>query len=137
MDLAGVMDEIAVALRTIPALTERTYAWPVASVVPPAAIVSYPDSIDWDRTYSRGSDRYTGLPVVIVEANPTDRATRDRIAAYCAGSGASSVKAAIQSGTYTKCGKPRVTKASFDTYTIGGNPYMVAIFELDITGPGA
>lgn len=134
MDLANVMDELGDQLATIADLT--VYRWPPSSVSVPAAVVSYPDSIDLDATYSRGFDDIT-LPVVVVVGRASDRAARDAIAAYCAGSGSSSVKAVLEAGEYTAFGALRVTGVEFDVVTIGTAEYLAATFAVDITGGGA
>ena len=135
MDLAAVMDDLAGTLEdTITDL--RVYASPPGSVQPPAAIVSYPERIAFDETYARGMDRIT-LPVVVVVGRPTDRSTRDTMAAYCAGSGDSSIKAALEGGTYSACDTVRVASAEFDVVTIGAVDYLAATFSIDITGSGS
>jgi hypothetical protein len=97
MNLADVMDAVGDRLDTIAGL--RVFAYPPGSVTPPAAVVSYPEGIEFDATYGRGSDRMT-LPVVVVVGKASDRAARDKLGAYCDGSGASSVKAVLESGEY-------------------------------------
>lgn len=134
MDLAAVMDAISNRLDTITGL--RCHPYPPGSVTPPAAIVSYPEGITFDATYARGMDRMT-LPVVVVVGKPTERSTRDKLGAYCNGSGAASVKAVLESGTYAACDTVTVRGAEFDVVSIGGTDYMAALFTLDIAGQGA
>lgn len=134
MDLGNVMDEISTRLDTIAGL--RCFAYPPPTVVPPAAIVSYPETLTFDETYGRGMDRLS-LPVVVVVGRPTDRATRDNLSLYCDGSGASSVKAVVESGTYAAFHTVRVEDIEFDVVTIAAVDYMAAIFSLDIAGSGA
>lgn len=134
MDLATVMQAINDRLDTIAGL--RCHASPPGSVTPPAAIVSYPDKYDYDETYGRGFDRISALPVVVVVGRPTDRPTRDSIAAYVAPTGPSSVKAVLESGAYSAFDELRVTGVEFDVVGIGGVDYLAAIFTLDIVGSG-
>lgn len=134
MDLGDVMDEISTQLDTIADL--NCFAWPVGSVKPPAAIVGYPTEYNYDATYGRGMDRLN-LPVVVLVGRPVDRSTRDAIALYVNGSGASSVKAVLESGTYTAFDTVRVTGVDFDIYEEGAVKYLAAIFDLDIAGQGA
>jgi hypothetical protein len=134
MNLDDVMDEIATRLDTIAGL--RCFAWPPGTATPPAAIVSYPNDYTYDETYGRGMDRMT-LPVVVLVGRPTDRSTRDALAQYVNGSGAASVKAVLESGTYTALHTLRVMSADFDVYQLGGTDYLAAIFELDIAGQGS
>jgi hypothetical protein len=134
MDLGDVMDAIATRLDTIDGL--RCYAWPVPKITPPAAIVMFPTNLDYDATYGRGMDRIT-LPVLIVAGRVGDRPTRDRLAAYADGSGTRSVKAVLESGTYTAFDSVRVTGAQFDPVDIAGVDYEAAVFTLDIAGQGS
>lgn len=137
MNLDDVMDAVADRLRTIASLAgERTFAYPPDKVSPPAAVVSYPDEIDPHGTYNRGLAKMS-LPVVVVVGKATVRTARDRLAAYCAASGASSVIAVLESGTYTAFDVVTVTKISFDVVTIAGTDYVAALFDLDIQGSGA
>lgn len=135
MDLNLVMDEIATRLDTIEGL--RCTGYPPPTVTPPAGVVSYPDRVEYDATYGRGVDQIIDLPVVIVEGKPTDRSARDRIAAYAAGSGAKSVKAVLESGTYTAFDEVRVKSAEFDVVSIAGIDYISVLFRLDIAGQGS
>lgn len=134
MNLATVMDEVGDRLATIAGL--RVYRYPADNVAPPAAVVTYPEQIDYDGAYARGMDRVT-LPVVVLVGKVSDRASRDRVAAYCDGSGARSLKAALEAGTYTACDTVRVTGAEFDVVQMAGVDYLSAAFTLDIAGTGA
>jgi len=105
-------------------------------VVPPAAIVSYPDAIDFDQTGARGSDRLT-LPVVLVVGRVSLRSARDDLGSFVDGSGARSIKAILESGTYTAFHELRVVNASFDVVRLGGTDYIAALFDIDIFGSGS
>lgn len=134
MNLDAVMEQVASKVDLIADL--RVFAYPPDSLTPPAAVVSYPETYTFDETYGRGSDRLT-LPVVVVVGKVTDRGTRESLAAYCDGSGAKSVKQAVETGGYTALHSVRVTGIEFDVVTIGGTDYMAALFSLDITGSGS
>lgn len=134
MDIAAVMDEIADQLGTIAGL--RVHAAPPGSIQPPAAVVSFPERIDFDATYGRGMDTLK-LPVVLAVGRPTERSTRDAIAGYCAGSGSASVKAVLEEGVYAEFDTVRVASVDFDVITIGAVDYMAAVFSLEISGTGA
>ncbi len=134
MDLAAVMDQTGDRLDTIAGL--RVFRYPTPTLTPPAAIVSYPETITFDETYGRGMDRMV-LPLVVVVGRPTERTTRDRLALYCNGSGASSIKAVLESGAYSEFHTLRVTGIDFDVVAIGGVDYMAALFDLDIAGQGS
>lgn len=134
MDLGDVMQAIADRLDTIDGL--RVYAFPPDVAQPPAAIVGYPEVVTYDNTYGRGSDVMT-ISVVVVDGRPTDRAVRDRITQYASGSGATSIKAVLESGSYTAFGTIRVANAEFDMVTIAAVDYLAVIFECNISGRGA
>jgi hypothetical protein len=128
------MDQVTTQLDTIAGL--RCFGYPPDSITPPAAIVTYPEELLFDATYDRGADTIT-LPVIVAVGKVHDRATRNLVDAYCAGSGASSIKAVIEAGTYTAFDTVRVTRAEFDIVTIGSGDYLAAVFDLDIIGDGA
>lgn len=138
MNIADVMDELAVRLRVAPSLAGRTYEYPPATLVPPAAIVSYPTEGTFDATYGRGVDTMSGV-VLVVAGRPTDRTTRDVITRYVDGAGPESVKALLDGDDddYASCDGVRVAGWDIDVYTIGGIDYLTAVFSLDIVGPGA
>lgn len=126
-DLTTVMDQIGVALATIDGL--RSFDFPPKSATPPFAFPAMPQSVDYDLTYGRGADRMS-VKVFLGLADVIDRATRDALAGYAAGSGASSVKAAIESASIGS--SVRVIKAEFGTFPLNGVTYAGAIFTLDI-----
>jgi hypothetical protein len=135
MDLNLVMDELGARLDSITGL--RVFDYPPPTITAPAGVISYPDRIEFDATYGRGVDVILDLALVIVEGKANDRGARDRISAYAAGSGARSVKAVIESGTYTSFDEVRVKSAEFDVVTIAGIDYISVLFRLDIGGPGS
>jgi hypothetical protein len=128
------MDQVTTRLDTIAGL--RCFGYPPDSITPPAAIVTYPEEITFDSTYGRGADTVT-LPVIVAVGKVHDRATRNLVDAYLAGSGAASIKAVIEAGTYTAFDSVRVIRAEFDIVTIGSGDYLAAVFDLDIIGDGA
>jgi len=133
MDINAVVAELAAQLDTITGL--RVHPEPPGTVTPPAAVVTFPD-ITFDATYGRGMDELE-LPVVLVLAKVADRASGKKIRAYVSGSGASSVKAVVEAGTYTAFDSVRVASVGFDAITIGGVDYLAATFILEIAGQGA
>lgn len=136
MNVADVMEEIAARVRLAPSLAGRTYAYPAGSVTPPAAIVAYPSKGTFDESYGRGRDSMDGVIVVAV-GRPSERQTRDQLTRYLDGSGPESIKALVDGdGTYASCDSVTVTGWETDVYNIGGTEYLVAVFALDIWGPG-
>jgi hypothetical protein len=135
MDLGAVMDEVGDRLDNITGL--RVHRYPPDDVSPPAAIVSYPETITYDETMRRGMDRYPDLSVAILLGKVSARATRDAISVYADGAGDRSIKAVLDGGDYESCDSVRVTGAEFDVVTIAAVDYLGVMFNLDIVGPGA
>jgi hypothetical protein len=131
--LLDVMAQIGARLGTITGL--RVYDYPADHITPPAAVIAYPDEITFDETYGRGMDRMT-LPVLVIEGRASDRASRNNLVPYANGAGAKSIKAVVESGTYTAFDAVRVTRCEFDVVRITGVDYAVALFDLDIGGSG-
>jgi len=131
-DVAG---ELGVALAAVEGLTVAE--WGVQRIHPPTALVAMPERVDYDATYGRGSDRFPDWSVFVLVARPTDPVARRAIGEYADGSGAKSVKAAVEAHTYTACDSVRVAWCEFDAVTYAGNDYLAAMFHLDITGQGS
>jgi len=129
-----VMDELGEAVRTVASLQGRTYPYPVEAITPPAAIIPYPD-IQYDVTAGRGSDQLD-FSIVILTSPVSDRAGRDRLLAYMDGSGAESIKAAVEAYNYTAFDSVRIQSCTVEQYIIGDIAYWAAIFALDLIGPG-
>ncbi len=133
MDLAAVMDEIGEAVDTIRTLKVTPY--PADTVTPPAAVVAFPD-ITFDETFGRGSDRYV-LPVYVMAGGRTALAHRNNMAKYLIGAGDTSIKAAIESWSFTSCDTVRVMGVEFEETTFGGVDYPAARFDVDVVGSGS
>lgn len=127
------MDELGVRLKAIEGLRVKPY-W-ADSITPPAAIVLLPDRIDFDETYDRGSDSME-IPVWVLVGKASDRASRDAIARYASGSGEHSIKARLEASGYTSCDDVTVRSCEFLGENVSGVDYLVAAFQLTITGSG-
>ncbi len=134
MNLADVMDEVATVMSGLTRI--NVHAVPPGSITPPAGIVGYPDSIDFDQTYGRGVDQITDLSIWVVTGKVTDKTARDRVAAWSAGSGPESIKARMQAHTWISCDDLTVTAVTFSTVDIGGQEWLAAEFVATVTGPG-
>ena len=135
MDLGAVMQAVADRIDTIADL--RVYAYPPDVIQPPAAVVTYPGTYTYDATYGRGMDRIEDLTVVLLVGKVSDRASRDLITQWCKGSGATSIKTVVESGTYTAFDTVRVTEVTFDIISVAGVEHLAATFTLDVAGQGA
>lgn len=133
MNLADVMDEVGAAAETITGLRVAPY-W-ADRVTPPAAVIAWPDRYDYDATFGRGADRLT-LPLIVLVGRVDQRTARDALAAYADGSGARSIKAAVEAGTYTACDSVRVQDCEFSVITVAAVEYLAGTFALDIIGTG-
>lgn len=134
MNVAAVMDELGAALGTISGL--RVFPYSATKVVPPAAIVGWPDPYNFDSTMARGSDRAT-FPIYVVVGNVDARTSRDAISRYADGSGEASVKAVLEAFEFTACDAVRVMSCEFSTITVAGVEFLAATFQNDVTGAGS
>lgn len=127
LDLPAVMTAIGTQLATISGL--RVKAYPSDSAAPPAAIVSLPETVEYDSVAGRGADRVV-IPVTVLVGKVSDRTARDAIARYVSGEGASSVKAAIEAGAVGQT--VRVTTSRVDIVAIGDIEYLGASFDVEV-----
>lgn len=123
---------IATNLATISGL--RTSATIPDSINPPIAVVM-PNTITYDTAFARsGGDEYEFLVMVIV-GRVDERTAQNRLDGYCSGTGASSVKAAIESDK-TLGGKAfslRVTSLrNYNQVTVGDVTYLSGEFVVQV-----
>lgn len=83
IQLGSIMD--AIAAKVPDTATSRVYAWPVETIQPPCAVVAYPEEpIQFDATFTRGSDRAT-FPLFFLVGKATERTARDRLSEIVTG----------------------------------------------------
>lgn len=127
--IAEIRDGIADNLATISGL--RTTTTVPDNPQPPVAIIQ-PSSITYDRAFARGLDEYN-FTVTLIVGRASERTFQRLLDLYCAGTGSSSVKAAIESNR-TLSGliqDLRVTAMrNYGTITIGEVIYLAAEFDL-------
>ncbi len=133
MNLENVMEEVALALEQLPGVA--IHPRPVLKVTAPAAIVSYPESIETRTTYGRGVARLV-LPVVVMVGRPTDHSTLKRITKYADGSGPESVARIMDTYAWTTCHHVTVIGIDFDVVGMAGVDHLAAAFTLDVVGSG-
>jgi hypothetical protein len=131
LDVNGIMDGLGTRLATIAGL--RVYDYPAEVAAPPAAIVGLPTAVDYDWTKGRGSDRVV-VPVVVLVGKVSDRASRDALSLYAAGSGSKSVKTAIEAdvdlgNAAQTC---RVQTTRIEVVTLNGIDYLGATFDCEV-----
>ena len=118
---------LATRLGTISGL--RTSALMPDNPNPPIAIV-IPDNISFDDTFHRGMDTFT-FRIFLIVGRADERTAQNSLDGYCATSGATSVKAAVE-GDKTLGGKAydcRVTTMrSYGSVLIGETNYLSCEF---------
>lgn len=133
MDINAVMEQVGDRLAMIQGL--RVHKEPPGTVNPPAAVVVFPD-ITFDLTYRRGMDTLS-MPVVLVISKAVDRVSRQQVTPYVSGSGVKSIKAVLESATYSAFDVVQVASVEFGVAPIGAVEYLTATFTLTIAGKGA
>ncbi len=98
MSISGIRDNIKTALGTIPGL--MVYDTVPDSLVPPCAII-IPTGGDYDLTASAGTWMPSFEIIVFVLRAGSPAEGQDSLDGYMEPTGTSSVKAAVESGTYT------------------------------------
>jgi hypothetical protein len=134
MNLGDVMDELGAALDTIDGL--RVHAYGADRIIPPAAVVAWPEELNYDVAMQRGGDQ-AEIPVVVLAGRADARSARDVLARYCDGAGARSVKAAVDGHTAAAYDSARVMRVEFAPATFAGVEYLAATFYIDVIGKGA
>lgn len=132
--LNAVMDAIGARLVGVTGL--RVYDFAADSAAPPAAIVGLPTVVEYDAVMGRGADRVV-IPITVLVGKVSDRAARDQLGAYLAGTGASSIKTALEGSDPTLGGTAqtvRVTEATTSIVTISAIEYLGASFDLEVYG---
>jgi hypothetical protein len=129
MDLAAIMDAIADALGSITGL--RAYGWPLESIAPPAVIVGYPESIDYDYTFG-GTKTEATFPAWLVVGRVSDRTARDTLSSYLSVGGASELKAELDGDLGGACDTARVVNAAPDYIDLAGVPYLAARLDIHV-----
>lgn len=132
MTPTGVRTGLGTALDTIAGL--RVFDYVPDSLSPPAAVVE-PLEVDFDEAMQRGLDFYRAFILVIV-GRMSDRSSQDRLDAYVAGSGASSVKAALEANRTLggACSTLQVTSARPREVVVSGVNMIAYRFEVSIYG---
>lgn len=129
------MEELGSALGSVGEL--RIFPYWADRITPPAAVVGWPDPLTYDATMARGADHVEGVKVVVLVGKADMRSATTQVAAYADGSGARSVKAAIEAHTATAYDSARVDRAEFGVISVAGVEYLAVTFYVDLIGQGA
>lgn len=134
MNVEYVMGDLRAALDTIPGL--RVFELGASKISAPAGLVLPPERIQFGTTYGAGCDRYPDVWLMVLVDDPTNWRSYTELAPYCAGSGPTSVRAAVEGYPYTACDPQtvKVTEGEFDVVKYAGIPYLAAIFHVDLIG---
>lgn len=128
LDLNSVMDQIGVRLLTISGL--RVFDFMADNIQPPAAVVTLPE-VTYDVTKARGTDKAV-FPIHLLISKVSDRASRDALSPYIAGTGASSVKAAVDGTLGGTVQAARVTGATVQVEQVAGVDLLAAVFQVEV-----
>jgi hypothetical protein len=127
--ISQIRDGIATNLTAIGGL--RTTTTVPDNPQPPVAIIQ-PTSIEYDRAFRNGLDLYN-FTVTLIVGRPSERTAQNLLDLYCASTGSSSVKLAIESNR-TLSGviqDLRVTAMrNYGTISLGDQTYLAAEFDL-------
>ncbi len=121
-------------LDTISALRTVYDYIPDTAPATPSAIVGNV-SIDWDDANARGLDAAT-FSVYVVVSRMSERSGQDTLDALLAGSGAGSVKTALEAGGTLNgsCSTMRVTRATPISISMGGVEFFAYDYEVEAYG---
>jgi hypothetical protein len=132
MNPSQVRDGLKTRLQTITGL--RVYDLIPEPVTPPCAVVGQLD-LTFDIDNARGLDQ-ANVDIYVIVQRFSERAGQDKLDAYLAGSGSSSIKTAIE-GDRTLGGVVntlRVTSAESGQYESQGNLFLSYRYRLTIWG---
>lgn len=92
-------------------------------------------SIDWDDAMQRGLDRAT-FSVYVIVSRMSERSGQDTLDSLLAGSGAGSVKTALEAGGNLNgsCSTVLVTRATPLSFSMGGVEFFAYEYEVEAYG---
>jgi len=129
--VGAIRDGISTNLATISGL--RTSALMMESPNPPIAIVA-PESISFDTAMGRGLDTYQ-FTVLCIVGRASERSAQNKLDAYCAPTGAGSIKTAIESNRTLSgaCSDLRVVDLrNYGDLVIADTTYLAAEFRVAV-----
>jgi len=130
-----VATKVGLALAT-PTPKLRVYPYGTPKIEAPAAVVTLPETLNLHETYGQGVTSFRDLAVLVMVRDLVRREAFKTLANYVKPTGATSVKAALES--YVPAAQAwdslTVTSVDFDVVTMDGAPFLTALFHLDIIG---
>lgn len=125
IDVGAAWDALGQAVGTITGL--NVFDFVPDSLVPPAAVVTL-DTITYDNTMARGTDRAL-FKVWIAVGKVHDESSRDKLAGYLNGAGVTTtaVKAAVDAlGPQVRC-----SQGTIQILGEAGQEFLAAVFDVD------
>lgn len=133
--IVAIRAGLAANINTIPGLNVTAH---VADRISPPAVVIGEVSIEFDKTMGRGLDEIS-LTARVYVGRADDRSSQDKLDGYLAGSGALSIKAAIESDL-TLGGAAETlrcaTATGYGVYEVAGMQYVGAEFPVTVYARG-
>lgn len=129
--LVGIRQGLADNLATIPGL--RTSWWAPDNPTPPIAVI-VPENVEYDAAFQRGADTYT-FRIIVIAQRADARNAQSTLDSFCVPSGATSIKAAVESdktlgGNADSC---RVTNLTdYGPLAVGDTQYLAATFTVSV-----
>lgn len=130
--LSSIRDGIKTNLANISSLI--VFGYVPDSIEPPTAVVGVVDNIEYDSTMARGADTYN-IPVFLYVSRVDAEDSQDTLDAYLASTGASSVKAQVESDITLggQAQSVRVVEAdNYGVYTINNIDYLGVEFMIEV-----
>lgn len=131
-DIAALVDGLTANLATVDKL--RVQGEILDTVPIPCAVVGPPTSIEYDAAMARGADVYT-FSVRVLVARASERSSQKSLFAYASGTGAKSIKSAIESDKSLggSADSVRVTGAgNIGIYGYGEADYLGVEFTVEV-----
>lgn len=134
LDLAATMDALAAKLVAGSVAVKRVSAWPDEALSPPCVVIDYPEEIEYDLTFGRGSDEAV-FPIWFLVGKVTGKASRDALSAVVSGANAASIKAVLD-GPLTvgsNTADVRVLSCKPAAFVLGSTTYLGGRFDTEVT----
>jgi hypothetical protein len=131
-NLTNIRNEIKNNLANISTLS--VYGYVPDMVEPPTAVVGVMETINYDASMQRGADRYE-IPVFLYVSRVDAQDSQETLDGYLASSGATSVKAQVESDTTLngEAQSVRVVSASnYGVYEINNVAYLGVEFIVEV-----
>ena len=130
--LTNIRNELKNNLANITTLS--VYGYVPDIIEPPTAIIGVMEAIDYDQSMQRGADKYE-IPIYLYVSRVDAQDSQETLDGYLASSGASSVKAQVESDTTlnSQAQSVRVVNASnYGVYTINNIDYLGVEFLVEV-----